>query len=93
MQNLAHSASLHFKENNAPSKLGIKYLGRLRTLKPIVPVESGIPKHALSRTILGTDGTCREHTRHIIHPCGIVVKSGVTDLSADDSAIIPGALI
>jgi hypothetical protein len=30
VENLAHSASFHSKENNAPSKPGIKELGRRR---------------------------------------------------------------
>jgi hypothetical protein len=35
----------------------------------------------------------RKRTRHLIDPGGLVVKSGVVDLAADDRAILFGALI
>src|ERR1700721_2854889 len=37
VQNLAHSASFHSKENNAPSKPGIKQLGRAPKILPTRP--------------------------------------------------------
>jgi hypothetical protein len=52
VENLAHSASFHSKENNAPSKPGIKQLGAPRLLRgrpplsrdrsPRVPCDGGL---------------------------------------------------
>ncbi|MFT3939321.1 conjugal transfer protein TraD [Rhodopseudomonas sp.] len=35
----------------------------------------------------------RKRTRHLIELCGLVVKSGVVDLTNDDRTVILGALI
>jgi hypothetical protein len=38
-------------------------------------------------------GLRRKRTRHLIELGGLVVKSGVVDLTGDDRAIVSGALI
>ena len=51
MKNLAHSASLHAEENNAPSKSGIKHLVD-RTTRRLAPTEAGRALYDKARSLM-----------------------------------------